>query len=81
MSGYSMKKVRAWIAWILLGLTILYLLSGFGITYPGIVEPLTAGIMGKALAFRVHDLLWIPFIALLAVHVILNISRIARLKK
>jgi hypothetical protein len=81
MSGYSMRNFRAWIAWILLGVTILYLLSGFGITYPGIVEPLTAGIMGKALAFRVHDLLWIPFIALLAIHVTLNIGRLTRTRR
>ncbi len=76
-----MSKVRAWVAWILLGATLLYLLSGFGITNPGIVGPLTAGILGKALAFRVHDLLWIPFVALLALHVSLNLSRLTRLIK
>ena len=81
MSGYSLKTVRAGIAWILLCVTLLYLLSGFGITYPGIVGPLTADILGKALAFRVHDLLWIPFIALLAAHVLLNIGLITRFKK
>jgi hypothetical protein len=80
MSGYGTKKVRAWIAWNL-GVTVLYLLSGFGITNPGIVEPLTFGILGKALAFRVHDLLWIPFIALLVLHVSLNIGRITRTRR
>lgn len=81
MSGRNTVKIRAWIAWILLGVTLLYLLSGFGITNPGIVGPLTAGIMGKALAFRVHDLLWIPFIALLALHVLLNAGHLKRLIK
>jgi len=81
MSGRNTGKVRAWVAWILLGVTILYLLSGFGITNPGIVGPLTAGIMGKALAFRIHNLLWIPFIALLALHVMLNAGRLTRLIK
>ena len=62
--------------------TRLYLLSGFGITNPGIWSGRsTFGILGKALAFRVHDLLWIPFIALLVVHVSLNIGRITRLVK
>jgi hypothetical protein len=81
LSARSTSKVRAWVAWILLGVTVLYLLSGFGITNTDIVSPLTAGILGKALSFRVHDLLWIPFIALLAIHILLNAGRLTRLIK
>lgn len=81
MNARDTKKVRIAIAWTLLGVTLLYLLSGFAITYPGIVGPLTAGILGKALAFRVHELLWIPFVLLLVLHVAINVGRRAGLLK
>jgi hypothetical protein len=74
-------NVRAWIAWLLLAVTVVYLVSGFGITNPDIVGPLTAGILGKALAFRLHDVLWLPFIALLVLHVVWNVGRRTRYKK
>jgi hypothetical protein len=71
-------KVRAWIAWLLLAVTVVYLVSGFGITNQDIVGPLTAGFLGKALAFRLHDVLWLPFIALLVLHVVWNVGRRVR---
>jgi hypothetical protein len=75
------ERARVWVAWLLLAVTIVYLVSGFGITSPEIAGPLTAGILGKALAFRLHDVLWMPFIALLALHVIWNIGRRFRFLK
>jgi hypothetical protein len=68
-------RLRAGVAWLLLAVTVVYLLSGFGITSQDIVGPLTGGLLGKALAFRLHDTLWLPFIALLVVHVIWNVGR------
>jgi hypothetical protein len=74
-------RARTWVAWLLLAVTVIYLVSGFGITNPGIVGPLTAGVLGKALAFRLHDVLWMPFIALLVLHVVWNVGRRTRLFK
>ncbi len=74
-------RVRSGIAWLLLAVTAVYLLTGFGITDPGIVGPLTAGVLGKALAFRLHDVLWAPFVAFLALHVVLNVGHRAGLLK
>jgi hypothetical protein len=68
-------RLRAAVAWLLLAVTVVYLLSGFGITSQDIVGPLTGGLLGKALAFRLHDVLWLPFIALLVLHVVWNIGR------
>ncbi len=73
MSGTG--RVRMLVAWLLLVVTVVYLLSGFGITNQDIVGPLTGGLLGKALAFRLHDVLWLPFIALLVLHVLWNIGR------
>jgi hypothetical protein len=74
-------EVRAWIAWLLLAVTVVYLVSGFGITNQDIVGPLTAGFLGKALAFRLHDVLWLPFIALLVLHVVWNVGRRVKILK
>jgi len=55
--------------WSLLAIVALFLLTGFGITEFRIVEAITFGILGKALAFQIHTLLWEPFVVLLALHI------------
>ncbi len=50
-------------------LVILYLVSGLGITQYQSVEPLTFGLLTKALAFKIHSLLFWPFIIVLALHI------------
>jgi hypothetical protein len=69
--GSLPRYVRPAIAFLLLAVSILFLLSGFGITNAGIVGPLTLGILDKPLAFRLHGVLWAPFAALLAAHLLL----------
>lgn len=64
------------IAWTLLGVTVLFLLSGFGITQYQIITPLTFGLLGKALSFQLHEWLWIPFGLLLILHVYLGMYRL-----
>ncbi len=64
-----MKKA---VAWLLLAVTILFLLSGFGIVYPDLVGPLTFGLLSKGISIRLHDVLWAPFMALLAAHLLLR---------
>ena len=74
-------QVRAWVAWLLLAVTAVYLVSGFGITNQDIVGALTGGLLGKANAFRLHDVLWLPFILLLVVHVGWNVGRRIKILK
>ncbi|BAI62161.1 hypothetical protein MCP_2089 [Methanocella paludicola SANAE] len=64
--------IKRIIAWTLLAVTLFYLLTGFGITNSSTVDSLTLGLLGKAMSFRLHEILWIPFIILLAAHVFLN---------
>ncbi len=68
----GLRLAKRIIAWSLLAITLFYLLTGFGITYSGLVDPWTLGLLGKALAFRLHEALWIPFFLVLAAHVLLN---------
>jgi thiosulfate reductase cytochrome b subunit len=64
-----MVRVRTAVS-ILLGIcSVLLVISGLGITRPGIIMLLTLGFFDKAAAFRVHLYLWGPFLILLIVHV------------
>ena len=66
--------------WLLVIVTVFYLLTGFGITEFRIVETITFGLLTKSLAFKIHDILWIPFIILLILHICLTFIVRARLK-
>lgn len=65
---------RRWTNRILLALTFLILVTGFGITYPGIIEPFTLGMLGKSLSFRMHTFLWGPFTVAVLFHIYLSVS-------
>ena len=49
------------------------MLTGFGITHWQTVEPLTLGLLGKASAMRIHDNMEIPFLILIAAHVVVSL--------
>ncbi len=53
----------------LLALTLLFLISGFGITEPWLVRSLTFGLLDKALSQQIHFLLWGPFLIVLVLHI------------
>jgi len=63
--------VQRTIKWLLLAVTVLFIITGFGITDFRVVETITLGWLSKSLAFRLHDDLWLPFLVLLVLHVCL----------
>jgi hypothetical protein len=66
------KLVKMAVHWSLFVVTLLYLVTGLGITQYQLVESLTLGLLTKNVAFRLHDSLLIPFILLLVLHVIMR---------
>jgi hypothetical protein len=64
------RAARAAIRYMLLVLTLIYLISGLGITQYQIIEPLTLGLLTRNLAFRIHYFLLDPFVVLLLTHVL-----------
>ena len=73
------KLVRKITHWLLLVVIIVYLISGFGITEFRTVEALTSGLLTKSLAFKMHDVLWIPLLVLLSLHIFMSsFSRLLR---
>jgi hypothetical protein len=63
------KTAKQAVHWTLLAVLVLYVITGFGITAFRTVEFLTFGLLGKALSFRIHDDLIIPFIVLMTLHI------------
>jgi cytochrome b subunit of formate dehydrogenase len=66
-----LNLIRKIIQWLLLAVTVLFLITGFGISQFRVVETITLGWLSKSWAFRLHDNLWIPFVILIALHVLL----------
>ena len=58
--------------WLLLVVIIVYLISGFGISEFRTVEALTSGLLTKSLAFKMHDVLLIPLLVLLSLHIFMS---------
>jgi hypothetical protein len=73
MMNQNLLLLRSLIHWLLLIVTILYLLTGLGITQYQIVEAITFGLLNKNLSFNIHENLLAPFVTLLILHVIISI--------
>ncbi len=66
------RRIQKTVYWLLLAVTVVFLVSGFGITEFRIVETATFGLLTKALAFKMHEVIWIPFVILLVLHLALG---------
>ena len=62
--------IKQIIDWSLFAVTIIYLLTGLGITEYRIIEPMTFGLLGKSLSLEIHENLLRPFLVLLSLHLI-----------
>ena len=63
------RQARQAVVWLLVAVIVVYLITGFGMTEYRIVEPLTFGLLTKLLAFKIHTILWMPFLVLLILHI------------
>jgi len=62
------RAIRRWVHYLLGILVILVLISGLGIVYYQIMGFLTLGFLSKDLAFKIHTLIFIPFLIILVFH-------------
>lgn len=66
MNKIIFKKV---INYALLAVTILIIISGYGISHYRVVESLTFGLLDKTRSFKLHSSLDLTFIILLLLHI------------
>jgi len=62
--------VKKIVDWTLYAVTIVYILTGLGITQYRIIERLTLGLLSKSLSFYIHENLLVPFLTLLSIHIL-----------
>ena len=72
MNKRRIKWGKRVIRWCLAVLVVAYIVTGFGITEARTVEHLTFGLLDKYWAFKIHNNLVIPFVTLLALHILLS---------
>jgi cytochrome b subunit of formate dehydrogenase len=72
MSRQRLIWIKRTIRWSLVIVTVAYIITGFGITEFRTIESLTFGILTKPWAFKIHTNLEIPFITILAMHILLS---------
>ena len=65
-------NLRRAVGWLLFAFALLLVITGLGITDWQIVEAATFGVLSKALSFQLHNILWIPFLVILAAHMLLT---------
>ncbi|MFH1032605.1 MAG: hypothetical protein V1767_08615 [Chloroflexota bacterium] len=66
--GWVKKTVISLLAVVV----VLYVVSGFGITQFRVVETLTFGLLTKNLAFKIHNVLLVPAVIILGLHLCLQ---------
>ncbi|MFH1685786.1 MAG: cytochrome b/b6 domain-containing protein [Candidatus Micrarchaeota archaeon] len=69
------RKIKNIVQWLLAAVTLLMIVSGYGITKFQIIESITFGLLSKSTAFVLHDALAIPFILLVVLHVVLALKK------
>jgi len=62
------RIIKQWVHYLLVILVILVLISGLGIIYYQWIGFLTLGLLSKDVAFKIHTLIFIPFLIVLVVH-------------
>lgn len=73
MNKRNRKILKRTIHWILVAYIAVYIVTGFGITSYPTMEPLTLGLMGKAVAMQLHNNMELPFVFLLGLHVFVSL--------
>jgi thiosulfate reductase cytochrome b subunit len=62
------RVIKKWVHYLLIILVILVLISGLGIIYYQWIGFLTLGLLSKDIAFKIHTLIFLPFLIVLVLH-------------
>jgi cytochrome b subunit of formate dehydrogenase len=74
------QKIKKLVHWIFAIVTIIFILTGFGITEYRLVEQFTFGLLTKSLSFEIHTLAWPFFVILFVAHIFLAVGNANRKK-
>lgn len=69
---HYLKKLNRLLVWPTLVLFVIFVISGYGITNPGLVSELTGGVLTRAMSLKLHLALAFPILMLLTIHVLIG---------
>ena len=69
-SRIDWRLFKMLVRWLLFITVLLYVLSGYGISNPGVVESMTFGLITKSVALSIHSNLIAPFAMLILLHIL-----------
>jgi thiosulfate reductase cytochrome b subunit len=61
--------------YLLFLITIVFLITGLGITHYQVIGQITIGALTKPLSYQIHTTLTIPFIVLLILHILFSMLK------
>jgi len=67
-----LTKFNRALVWLTLVLSVVFLISGYGITNPELIRELTGGVFTRAISLNLHLNLAFPVLALLTIHVLIG---------
>jgi hypothetical protein len=67
-----LTKFNRVLVWLTLVLSVVFLISGYGITNPELIRELTGGVFTRAISLNLHLNLAFPVSALLTIHVLIG---------
>jgi hypothetical protein len=67
-----LTKFNRVLVWLTLVLSVVFLISGYGITNPELIRELTGGVFTRAISLKLHLNLAFPVSALLTIHVLIG---------
>ena len=68
------RLFRKSVHYLLLIFTVIFIITGYGITEYRIIETITFSILTKPVSYLIHSNLTIPFVILLILHILLSIK-------
>jgi thiosulfate reductase cytochrome b subunit len=71
-NDHYLKRLNRLLVWPTLILSAIFVISGYGITNPGLVTELTGGALTRAVSLKLHLALAFPILVLLTIHILIG---------
>lgn len=73
-SNYYLMRLNHTLIWLLVFLSIIFVVSGYGIVNPKFVGEMTGGILTRSLSLYLHTNLDVPILTLLMIHILIELK-------
>ncbi|MGD8506251.1 MAG: hypothetical protein PVF15_06255 [Candidatus Bathyarchaeota archaeon] len=72
--NYYLLRINRLLVWLLLAFLVIFVISGYGITNPKLINALTGGILNFSSSLTIHRTLDLPLLSLLMIHILIELK-------